>query len=285
MLVSLHSEKLTAILKDFYTLTGIRITIRDSENNIIFSYPDEDSPFCKFMRKNDEFNKKCLECDAGGFARCDKSEKTEIYKCHAGLSEVISPIKENDKIIGYILIGQITDNMNHFEVLSKQNELIEKYFPDTPPQNFVRKIKYKSPKEIAAAAKILDALARYILLEEMIQLSERDIFDKIAQYIDSHIKEDITVSMLCKEFGICRTKLYTIVDENTGMGVASYIRKCRLKKAKHLIKTTDLKITEISDEIGFSDYNYFLRSFKKEFGISPKKLSLKKNMSLRKENS
>ena len=55
-------------------------------------------------------------------------------------------------------------------------------------------------------------------------------------------------------------------------GIATYVRKKRLSKAKALLKTTDIPIPQISDKVGFSDYNYFLRAFKKEYGISPKKV-------------
>ena len=62
------------------------------------------------------------------------------------------------------------------------------------------------------------------------------------------------------------------MKQYTSGGIASFIKQKRLKKAKLLIKTTDMKISEISAAVGFSDYNYFLRVFKKEFGVSPKKM-------------
>ena len=55
-------------------------------------------------------------------------------------------------------------------------------------------------------------------------------------------------------------------------GVAAFIRKKRLSHAKKLLLTTNLSTTEIADASGFSDYNYFLRLFKKEYGISSKKM-------------
>lgn len=47
-----------------------------------------------------------------------------------------------------------------------------------------------------------------------------------------------------------------------------YIRKRRIDKAMELLKTTSKKVTEISANVGFMDYNYFLRVFKKEVGVS-----------------
>ena len=54
------------------------------------------------------------------------------------------------------------------------------------------------------------------------------------------------------------------------MGIAEYLKKLRIDKAQQLIRTTELTISEISDRVGFSDYNYFRRVFKSETGISAK---------------
>ena len=55
-------------------------------------------------------------------------------------------------------------------------------------------------------------------------------------------------------------------------GIASFIKLKRLTKAKELVLKTDMPIPTIADSVGFSDYNYFLRVFKKHYGISPKKM-------------
>ena len=55
-------------------------------------------------------------------------------------------------------------------------------------------------------------------------------------------------------------------------GIASFIKLKRLAKAKELVLKTDMPISDISDSVGFSDYNYFLRVFKKHYGVSPKKM-------------
>ena len=86
-----------------------------------------------------------------------------------------------------------------------------------------------------------------------------------------HIDEAISIKRLCDEFNISRTSLYTIMGNHNENGIAQFIKEKRLQYAKKLLKTTDYSIAEISEMVGFSDYNYFLRAFKKRFGISPKK--------------
>ncbi|MBQ8859419.1 MAG: helix-turn-helix transcriptional regulator, partial [Clostridia bacterium] len=82
----------------------------------------------------------------------------------------------------------------------------------------------------------------------------------------------ISVARLCEEFHVSRTYLYTQLEEHTKEGVAGYIREQRLSKAEAMLKITTVPITQVSSAVGFTDYNYFLRVFKKRFGISPKNL-------------
>ncbi|MBO5218088.1 MAG: helix-turn-helix transcriptional regulator, partial [Clostridia bacterium] len=55
--------------------------------------------------------------------------------------------------------------------------------------------------------------------------------------------------------------------------VAAFVRRRRLEHAKKLILEGKMSIPEIADTVGFSDYNYFLRVFRQEFGISPRRFA------------
>ena len=54
---------------------------------------------------------------------------------------------------------------------------------------------------------------------------------------------------------------------NTSFG--EYLSYLRIRKAMHLLKSTDLKIYEVSEQVGFSDHRYFATMFRKYVGISP----------------
>lgn len=85
----------------------------------------------------------------------------------------------------------------------------------------------------------------------------------------------IRIETLCSELQIGRTKLYEIFRKELNIGVSKYILKRRMHRAKKLIKTTELSVTEISQSVGFSDYNYFSKVFKKIYGRSPKSYRIK----------
>ena len=54
------------------------------------------------------------------------------------------------------------------------------------------------------------------------------------------------------------------------MGITDYIRHARINRAKSLLESTDKPIMRIAASVGFSDANYFTRSFKEIVGITPK---------------
>lgn len=270
MSLLLHDKNLMELMEDFYVLTGIKIVLFDKDFNEVASYPQNKESFCSIMRKNKHFDEKCRECDKISLSKCTKDNPLNIYKCHAGLIEATALVTENGRIIGYLMFGQITDNKNRAEFASNIEKLCKDYEITENLDYQIKKIKYRNSRQILAASKIMDACTGYIQLKEMLRSSEKNQVKYIEKYIDSHLSEDISIKRLCDEFHISRTQLYNLMSEHGYGKIANFIRSKRLERAKHLLKTTDMSIAEISVAVGFSDYNYFLKSFKKEYGISPK---------------
>ncbi len=268
-----HDSELNALMQDFYVLTGIRIILFDESYNEIAYYPPFDETFCALLRNNHEFDEKCRECDRISFDKCKKTQKLDVYKCHAGLIDATAPIMDGERIIGYMMFGQITDDNNRTNFTARMLSLCKKYGVADDAYERISTIEYRSERQILAASRILDALTVYIQLREIVTPSGKQLIDEIERFIDAHISEEIDISRLCREFSISRTRLYEQTGKYIGGGIAAYIRKKRLEYAKNLIRTTDMSVSEISDAVGFSDYNYFLRIFKQEFGMSPRKIA------------
>ena len=267
-----YNNDLPELMENFYTLTGIRIVLFDSEFNEILSFPSNEVSFCSLLRTDKKFDALCKESDKFSFEKCRKIHSLCIYKCHAGLIEATAPIMQNNAIIGYIMFGQITDIKDKDAVYNFADNLCQKYPLSVTIPNKLKKIKYKSSKQIIATSKILDACTSYIMLKEMIKAQNEQLIEMISNYVDIHMHERIYVEDICRALDISRTQLYEETKQYTNGGIASFIKIKRLNKAKELVTGTSMSVSEISDKTGFSDYNYFLRVFKKHYGISPKKM-------------
>ena len=265
--LSVNTEELREILETFHTLTGIRPVIFDSDFNELMSYPVEKCTFCKAIRENPEGYAKCRESDAGAFKKCTETKDMFIYKCHAGLCEAAFPIKHGERIIGFIMFGQITDIKDKTVLAGHCERICTRY----GVKSDISGLKYKNSNQIRAAAKLLEMCTNYILLKEMIALRGNLATDLAKEYIAEHLSEEISVDEICKYTYTSRTKLYDAFRRDCGVGIASYIKEERLKLSRELLRTTEMSVSEVAEKAGFTDYNYFSRVFKKRFGVSPYK--------------
>ena len=257
-------------MKSFYTLTGIRFVLFDTDFREIISYPKENCEFCKLMKGCPKTRRKCNYADRRSFKKCGKANSLLLYKCHAGLVEAIVPLFENGENIGYLMFGQISDNIDKTDIYNKiphwqtscgiNGELLKRGI-DT--------ITLKTTEEINAAAKIMEACTSFIIYKELITPQNNKILESAKLYIEDHLDKAIDIDRLCFELNVGRTKLYEIFRDELKMGISKYILIRRLHRAKKLLKTTEFEISEIAEKVGFSDYNYFSRVYKKRYGKSP----------------
>ena len=66
-----------------------------------------------------------------------------------------------------------------------------------------------------------------------------------------------------------RTALYRLAKQTYGCGVKEYLRTLRIRRAAELLVTTELTNSEICQQIGIADYNYFFRVFREQTGLTP----------------
>ena len=265
-------DELSNLMTSFYKISGIRYILFDTDFNKIISVPADDCLFCKLMKENAETAAKCLECDKRSLNAC-KNSNMVLYKCHAGLLEAAVALKSDDRIVGYMMFGQIADRAER----NSKKEQLAKYceahnINREKSQTAIDKTIFKTNDQIYAASKIMEVCTSYILSKELIIPKGNLIFDKAKEYIENHLSENFDISVMCAELNISRTRLYELFRQECSMGVSSYLRRRRMHKAKKLLKETDLPIWEVSARVGFEDYNYFSRVYKKIYGKSPIKI-------------
>ena len=82
---------------------------------------------------------------------------------------------------------------------------------------------------------------------------------------------DLSVEQIGDEIGLSRVQLYRKVKALTGYSPVEMLRKARLTRARHLLRTTEKTVSEVAYAVGFSTPSYFSKCYKDEFGESPKK--------------
>ena len=96
--------------------------------------------------------------------------------------------------------------------------------------------------------------------------SEADI---LKTYIDSHVSEKINLQKLSSLIFCSPSKTINIFKSAFNQTPYDYLLEKKIQTASMLLRNTSMKITDICNEIGFSDSHYFSRLFKQKTGASP----------------
>ena len=106
--------------------------------------------------------------------------------------------------------------------------------------------------------------------EKYLQLKDKTIYH-IKEIIQNRYMDNISVSSIAKEIYLTPNYISQIFKQYTGQTLTEYITYIRMEQAKKLLKTTDLKILDIAERVGYQNTNYFSTVFKKYTNVYPQK--------------
>ena len=267
MNMQIDRQTLLPLIRAFYELTGMKMAIYDSGFCEVLTYPEDSCPFCKeiWHRRGRET---CDRCTATMCKKCQESKETIVYTCHAGLTEVVSPLTESGTVLGYAVCGQVTSQPDRTKLL---RHCSGSGIPESKLQGLLKDVKYLSHSQIEATLQIISALVSYIILQKMVYVSDKPVGLQIAEYIAQNVSADLSIPALCRRFAMSRSRLYLVTQEYMPDGIAKFVKKCRIDTAAAAIAAHPEKpLWVIAQESGFDNYEYFLRILKQETGRSPK---------------
>ena len=93
---------------------------------------------------------------------------------------------------------------------------------------------------------------------------------QIVSYIDFHYTEELSLAYFARMFNLSKTYLSDLFRKETGVTLTDFIHQVRMRRAITLLNASTLPITAITTACGYNDINYFIRRFKKTYGLSPK---------------
>ncbi|MBC9797125.1 hybrid sensor histidine kinase/response regulator transcription factor [Sinomicrobium weinanense] len=100
--------------------------------------------------------------------------------------------------------------------------------------------------------------------------TDKTFLSKLDKVIDKNLNDpDLNIDMLAKHMYMSRSTLYRKIKDISDLSPYELINMSRLKKAAELLKTTNLKIYEISEKVGYKSQTSFGRNFQKHFGMTP----------------
>lgn len=126
--------------------------------------------------------------------------------------------------------------------------------------------------EILTKARLLETICILGQQERLIQYHstrQNDVCKEILQYIQEHFGEKITVPDIARAVGISENYFSCFFAKHLKRSFADYLAEYRVSQSCILLETTELSVTDIALECGFSTPSYYIQSFKKRKGLTP----------------
>ena len=118
---------------------------------------------------------------------------------------------------------------------------------------------------------------RHTLAKEDVCDMDKNFVEKFKSLLDAKLGDsNLNVEDLGKDMGLSRVQLYRKIKSLTNYSPNELLRIARLKKAASLLASSDMTVSEIGYEVGFSSPSYFAKCYKELFGESPTDLLKRK---------
>lgn len=217
--------------------------------NLINLLPPQSSIIVRLEQNNDNRNLR-LEIENTGLNLIHIPEviSNSVYSFKG------NPLPDGTKYMLDIQTGNETE--------STEDLLNQKIHTNDPPQ-FYREIQKRFTQNFTRTEKLISAL-------EKNRPQEAAFMQKINTLVKVNIEnENFGTDDLCKAMFLSRTQLFRKMKSLINQAPANYIRSVRLQKAKELLETSELTISEVAYKTGFLTINHFTKVFKEEYGIPP----------------
>ncbi|MDF2962215.1 MAG: AraC family transcriptional regulator [Paenibacillus sp.] len=220
-----------------------------------------------------------------------------IDRVHPGLTDHVYPIEQEQLILNHIKMGNLSQIYQHTDdfavLLKKQEHLSYDHVRQTFTQLIAASLRTLYELDPAGGPSLFtynlyQRLNKFRTIDQMVNWLKHEVFPTIVQhithrrsqrnhetiekaleYIHTHYDEDLSQPYLADLLSIPVSHFSHMFKDQVGMTFTDYIIAYRIEKAKELLATTDMKVSEIADRLRYNNSQNFIRMFKKITTITP----------------
>ncbi len=262
----MSNVRLKEILRDFYTVSGMDISVVDRDFHTLSLTRSPDASLCTAIHRNARSIDECKASDIERLSYARSTHKPILYTCPFGITEAIVPIVRDDEAIGYIIsaLGIECGKENNVSALCSRFGEVDKY-----TEQVISESRKLSEEELGAFFNMMKMLADYIANDDTLIVDEESIGQLIKKYVKGNLTKKLSLKNIAKNLHCSTVTLTEHFKSEFGYTINEYITRKRMELSEKLLLTTDKPLREIAALTGFADVEYFSRTFKKHHGISP----------------
>ncbi|MBO9610633.1 MAG: helix-turn-helix domain-containing protein [Paenibacillaceae bacterium] len=124
------------------------------------------------------------------------------------------------------------------------------------------------PRDAECIRELLRAVIKSLLTRR--NWRKNHMVVKALDYIEAHFADpDMSLLEAAEKSGLSSPYLSRMFKEETGQTFVEYVTELRISKARSMLSDPNAKVYEVADAVGYTDYGYFVRVFKRVVGYSP----------------
>jgi AraC-like DNA-binding protein/ligand-binding sensor protein len=249
-----------------------RINVCSDVHRALSNYAN---PFCTILGRASEICAACLKVHQ----RLTGPDilDTQTVECFAGLTYSSVPVKFHERVIGFLRTGhvllqipsarrfrKIVTQLANWGMKLNLARLEDAYF----------RFRVVSPDQYHAIVRLLEIFAEHLsLIAEQIALHQSNrgsaIVRRAKDYIADHKSETIKLQQIARALNVSTFHFCRKFKMETGVTFVDYVNRIRIERAKMLLHSSNLSVTEIAYEVGFQSLTHFNRTFRKLVCSSP----------------
>ena len=257
------------VLRTFHTISGMTVGIYDTQFRCTHSVL-ETVAFCNLIQKSKPCMTTCIHSDKTALRHVNETGEPYIYSCPFGLFEAIYPIREQDVIIGYLIVGPaFLKGENTEDRPIEQALLLDPTLNAETLKVGIREIHRYTKEELDGFCRTLSIFAEYIESNHLLSGDRRSLGQLIKQYVRKNLGNKINLKSMSQNLHCSTVTLTESFRKEYGITIMQYVLEQRMKMAERLLLANTVTVTEIAERCGFPDVEYFSKCFKETHGAPP----------------
>ncbi len=229
-----------------------------------------------------------LSCDNQTCAACLLSQRKLISSsggkpltqhCFAGLNESSVAIRIGDKIIGYLLTGEVATRKptsRQFTQIIRQLRNLGAVTDEAALRRAYLATRVMSQKQYRSILDLLSIFAGHLsLIAGQLEVHDRNAdapnISRARKFIEENLTEPLDLKTVAEQAHLSSCYFCKRFKESTGLTFTEYVARIRVEAAKNRLLSPQARISEVAFEVGFQSLTHFNRVFRQLTGQSPTK--------------
>lgn len=219
------------------------------------------SRYCTLMQKNFFGIDRCIKLDNEMQKLCMQQQTPLLYKCHAGLYELIAPVNILGETAGFVMFGQFRTDKEP-PAFVRNNTQVSSAFTELP---------YFDVEASGSLKELINMLINYIVDKELVSYTGSMRLQRLKYFINENYTKKITLHQAAKFLHMSDSSLTHFLRDNHATCFKQMLIEKRLNQAEKMWKeNSSLSVSEVAACVGYDDPHYFSRLYRKNRGGTAK---------------